>query len=276
MAKITETKEINISDCVIGKSQARSRDVGKDVDELAESIRKQGLLQPICVCPSKDSPGSYEVLIGQRRLAAHQLLGKSTITASIFDEYVGETEAKVISLTENMVRTDMSTKDCIDVCTWLYNKYGSMSAVSEETGLSQAKVKNYVKGTRLKPALMELVKENGMDIALALKAQDAVEATGGYDEERAVALANQLSSMSGVQRNKVTEIVKDDPNRPLDEIVEEAKQAEDLYKLNLNLLPKQRKQLESFKEAEKTNMGDAALKLIIEGLNERGFAEDED
>ncbi len=276
MAKIAETKEIDIKDCVIGKAQARSRDVGKDVDELAESISKVGLLQPICVCPSNESEGQYEVLIGQRRLAAHQLLEKKTIMASIFNDYVDELQAKVISLTENMVRTDMTTLDYIDCCTWLYNKYGSFKHVAEKTGLSVARVSKYIKGARLKEGLKELVYSGKVDVKLALKAQDAIEAVGDYDKEKAIALASEMGAMSGPQRTRVIEIVQEGSETEIEAIVEGAKKAEDIFKMTIALLPKQKNALEKYRSEEKTNMVDAAVTLIDEGLTTRGFGDDQD
>ena len=125
MANIIEIKEIPLDALVIGKGQVRVRDVGKGIDELASSIKKLGLLQPIVVCDS-DEPGKYEILTGQRRFLAHKELHKDTITACILDEKVDEAEAKILSVTENLVRRDPNSKDYIDACTWLYRKYGSI------------------------------------------------------------------------------------------------------------------------------------------------------
>jgi ParB family transcriptional regulator, chromosome partitioning protein len=54
MARIKEVKEIPLADLEIGKAQVRLRDVGKEIDELADSIRRVGLLEPIVVC--KETP----------------------------------------------------------------------------------------------------------------------------------------------------------------------------------------------------------------------------
>ena len=65
MATIREVREIPLDDLVIGKAQVRKRDVAKDIDELAESIRVTGLLEPIVVAPA-DKPGKFEIITGQR------------------------------------------------------------------------------------------------------------------------------------------------------------------------------------------------------------------
>ena len=82
----------------IGKGQVRLRDVGKDIDELAASIAKVGLLEPIVVAPGS-APGKFEIITGQRRFLAHKKLGAETIMAAVLDTAVDETEAKVISVT---------------------------------------------------------------------------------------------------------------------------------------------------------------------------------
>ena len=115
MATIKAVKEIPLKDLVIGKGQVRLRDVNKDVTELADSIRKIGLLEPIVVCPA-DKPGKYEIITGQRRFLAHQELKKETILAAVLDEKVDETTAKVLSISENLVRRDLNRRDLIDAC----------------------------------------------------------------------------------------------------------------------------------------------------------------
>jgi ParB family transcriptional regulator, chromosome partitioning protein len=143
MARIKEVKEIPLSDLEIGKGQVRLRDVGKDIDELADSIRKVGLLEPIVVCEGQ-TPGKFEIITGQRRFLAHHELKKPTILSAILDEKVDEQTAKVLSVTENLVRRDLNSKDLIDACTFLFKRYGSIKAVAEETGLPRDKVSNYV------------------------------------------------------------------------------------------------------------------------------------
>src|SRR5438132_9477232 len=118
MAKIKGLKEIPLEDLVIGKGQVRVRDVGKEIDELADSISKVGLLEPIVVCPA-EKPGKFQILTGQRRFLAHQQLRKKTIMAVILDEPVDEMSAKALSLTENLIRRDLNSRDLIDACTAL-------------------------------------------------------------------------------------------------------------------------------------------------------------
>ena len=96
-------RNIRLEDLEIGLGQVRTADVGKDIPELAESIRKVGLLEPIVVAPA-ETAGKYEILTGQRRFLAHKELGREEIMAVVLDERVDPTTAKGISVTENLVR----------------------------------------------------------------------------------------------------------------------------------------------------------------------------
>lgn len=119
MPKITEYRDLPLDDLVIGKGQVRTSEIGKDIEELANSIKVQGLLQPIVVCESKEQPEKWEILTGQRRFLAHKRLRKQSITAAILDGHVDEQTAKAISITENLIRRKLSGKDLIDGVTYL-------------------------------------------------------------------------------------------------------------------------------------------------------------
>ena len=141
MAKIIEYREISLNELVIGKGQARTHDLAKGIDELATSIKAQGLLQPILVCPARES-GKLEILTGQRRFLAHKMLKKERISAAILDERVEESQAKTISITENLIRRKLSGKELKDGILYLYNIYGSIKDVVETTGLPYSDVRD--------------------------------------------------------------------------------------------------------------------------------------
>src|SRR5947207_10333443 len=101
-ARIADYNDIPLGQLVIGKGQVRTSDVAEGIDELAKSIQEVGLLHPIVVCPA-EKKGKFEILIGQRRFLAYQMLKKKTIAAAVFDKRVDEIAAKVYSLTENLL-----------------------------------------------------------------------------------------------------------------------------------------------------------------------------
>ena len=122
--------------------------------------------------------------------------------ACILSERVDETTAKVISITENLVRVNPKSR-LYRHLTALSRKYGSIKSVAEETGLPYHKVQHYVKYDRLKPELKKMVDEGDVELKVALKAQDAASVTGSFNPEEAVKFAKELSQMSGAQQTRV-------------------------------------------------------------------------
>lgn len=274
MPGFTEVKEIPLKDLEIGKGQVRLRDVGKEIDELADSIRRVGLLEPIVVCESS-TPGKYEIITGQRRFLAHQELQKSTIMAAILDEQVDEITAKVLSVTENLVRRDLSSRDLIDVCTELYRKYGSVKDVSKETGLPYHKVSKYVKYDQLIPQLRELVDGGEVNVQTALRAQKAAGTGGEINAIDAVEFAKEMAPMSGAQQGKIVEDREANPELPADQVIENAKTGGKITQINVTLTTRTHGSLKRYADTEGTRLDDAARMLIESGLSEKGFAEEE-
>lgn len=274
MSEFQDIKELPMEKLVFGKGQVRVDQVGADVDELAASIKKIGLLLPITVCPS-DKEGHYEVLTGQRRFLAHKKLGRDKILACIREKPSNEAEAKIISLTENMVRKDLSRKDLISVCTDLYRQYGSVNDVCRESGLPRAKVQLYVKFDRLKPELQKLVKDGEVDMKVALKAQDVAEVTGEYKKEDAMKLAKEMQEMTGPMRKKVEKLREQSPDQSADDIIDAAKTGEQEVQMMVTLGSRASAALALFANEEGSSKDDSASQLIEEGLSEKGYMESE-
>lgn len=275
MAKIVEIKEIPLGSLVIGKGQVRVRNVGKGIDELAASIKKQGLLQPIVVCEA-DEPGKYEILTGQRRFLAHIELQKESITACVLDKKVEEAEAKLISITENLVREDVNTKDYIDACTWLYRKYGSIQDVADELGLRYQDVAMYVKYDRLKPEMRKLVDDGEVEMKVALRAQDAASVTGDFDAEDAVKLAKEMSRMSGPQQQLIVKKIKEKPTSDVNEVIEAAKSGEKITQIIVTMGNVFHLALKQYAQDEGSTLDEAARTLIEEGLTGKGYIAEEE
>ena len=273
MAQIVEFTDIPLNQLEIGKSQVRLSDVGKGIDELADSIRKVGLLEPIVVAP-KGSNGKYEIILGQRRFLAHQEIGLKTIKAGILSDHVTEIEAKVLSVTENLMRRDLNRKDLIDVCTYLYKQYGTMRDVATETGLPYNKVTEYVKYDRLIPELKQLVDNSEVDLKAALRAQDASSTSGVPDPPETVKLAKGLSGMSSAQQKKVQKELEVDPTEPVDTVINRAKGSGRVLQVVVTLGQQAHTSLQSFANDEGTVLDDAAAQLIEEGLVSKGYDTD--
>ena len=221
MANILEVREIQIEALVMGVGQARIRKVDVDIDELAASIRVHGLLEPILVRPCGPGSETFEVLAGQRRVLAHQRLSRDKIMAAIIDDLIDEENAKAISLTENIIRRDLDTRDVVDACTLLYKKYGSARAVADETGIPYTRVLKHLKYDRLNIELQQKVDSGEVDLNTALKAQDAVTSKDGQvNSKEAVDLAEALETMNGVERRQILREKAANHKKPVKEILE--------------------------------------------------------
>ena len=273
MARVTKVIELQLEDLEIGLGQVRLRDAGKEIDELADSISKVGLLEPIVVAPGSVE-GKFEIITGQRRFLAHQELKKASILAAILDEKVDTTTAKVLSVTENLVRRDLNSRDLIDVCTELYKRYGSVRAVSEETGLPHHKVSQYVKYDQLVPKLRELVDQGKVAVQVALRAQKAASAGGGeIDDEEAVEFALEMAPLSGAQQSKIVKEREEHPEISATEAIEHAKTGGRITQIVVTLSTDIHSSLNEYAKFNGTTQDDAARSLITDGLSTTGFLE---
>ncbi|CAG0945694.1 putative chromosome-partitioning protein ParB [Anaerolineae bacterium] len=271
MITTNDIRDIPLDDLVIGKGQVRVKDVHKDIDELAESIRVQGLLQPIVVCEG-EKKGKFEILTGQRRFLAHKKNKAKTIRALVLNKPVDAETAKAISVTENLVRRDVSQKEYIDACTALYKKYGSIKAVAEATGLKAQTVSQYVKYDRLIKPLKGMVDSGEVDIRVALRAQDAAAAGGEKpDPADAVKLAKEMASMPGIQQKKLVQEREEKPEASVDESIEAARTGSKVTQIVVTLTGETHRHLQTFADNEGTSQDDAAASLIEEGLLGKGF-----
>ncbi len=281
--EILEVKRVPLSDLVLGKGQVRKQNVGKEITELADSIRVVGQLHPIVICESPDQTGKFEILTGQRRFLACKELGKDKIWATILDRPVPEVEAKVISFTENLVKKDPDKADYIDICTHLYNIYGNIKIIHEKTGLSPDKIRQYVKYSSLNPELKEMVDKgsgsDGVDLKTALRVQKALERTGEFKPEVAVALAKEMKGMIGAQQEKVAKEVEKVGVSSVDEIGEiavMARKTSEYVELRVKLDQAHSKALAKYAIEEGMKKEDAAQSLIADSLGTLGYLETEE
>ena len=120
-----------------GKYQPRRHFDEKTLQELADSIKQEGLLQPIVVLP-KNAEGFYEIIAGERRYRAHQLNGASTIKALIYDKL-----SIYASFTENMQRDNLSFDDTVTFISDRLKAGDKVSEIAKNTGLDKALLSKY-------------------------------------------------------------------------------------------------------------------------------------
>ena len=78
----------------------------KNLKELANSIKKNGIIQPIAVRPNKSENGKYEIVAGERRWIAAQRAGLHEIPVTILD--LSDVESLEVAIVENIQRDDLN------------------------------------------------------------------------------------------------------------------------------------------------------------------------
>ena len=95
--------EVDIDLIVANPDQPRTNFKKEDLEELAESIKKNGLLQPILV---RDVGGTYQIIAGERRWQACKLIGLKKVPVRIKE--VDDDETIILALIENIQRSDLN------------------------------------------------------------------------------------------------------------------------------------------------------------------------
>ncbi len=131
-------REVDVSAIEPSPYQPR-RDMNPEhVKELAESIRSEGLLQPIVV---RERDGRFELIAGERRWRAHQLLGLKKIAARIMD--ASDSSSAVISLIENIQREGLNAiEEALAYASLMGDFDLTQEAVAERVGKGRATVAN--------------------------------------------------------------------------------------------------------------------------------------
>lgn len=158
--------DINISDLEISDINVRKTGIN-NIEELAESIKKNGLINPITVIKKSDK---YEIITGQRRYLAMKSLHKKTITCNVIECNDDNTSLE-ISIIENIQRNNLSVCDKIKSYSKLCDIY-DFDKVIELTKISKPTMKNYLKIKDLPEEVLKKLDETGkakINISLAIE-----------------------------------------------------------------------------------------------------------
>ena len=178
--------ELKIREIRPNPYQPRKEFDEQGLKELADSIKENGVFQPILVRKRKTGSG-YELVAGERRLRASKLAGKDSIPAIIVD--FNDQQMMEISLLENIQRKDLTPIEEAQAYDQLIRKLGyTQEQLSKRIGKSRSNVTNMLRLLNLPSEVKKLVNEGKLTYTQA-RALLAVE-----DEDRMVELAKQTVS----------------------------------------------------------------------------------
>lgn len=135
----------------------------ESVDELAESIRELGLIQPIVV---REQGEGYEVIAGHRRLLAVRRLGMERVQCLLADAG-GEDQTMAARLHENLYRVDLTPLEEAAIYAELYEKYGDTDKVATLVRRARATVERRLSLLDLDDQIREALSDGKIGVGVA-------------------------------------------------------------------------------------------------------------
>ncbi len=163
-AEKDELKQLPLELLQRGKYQPRTHMDQAALEELAASIKAQGVVQPIVVRALAN--GNYEIVAGERRWRAAQIAGLDTIPAVV--RRVPDEAAIAIALIENIQREDLNPIEEAHALQRLIDEFGmTHQRVAEAVGRSRAAVTNLLRLLALSPELRQMLEDGRLDMGHA-------------------------------------------------------------------------------------------------------------
>ena len=130
----------------------------ESINELADSIKSKGLVQPILVRPSEKNPGDYEIIAGERRWRAAQIAQLHEMPAVI--KNLNDVESLEIAIIENVQRSDLTIIEEAAGYKKLIESYGhTQEQLSEIVGKSRSHVANIMRLLTLPQSIQDMITE---------------------------------------------------------------------------------------------------------------------
>jgi ParB family transcriptional regulator, chromosome partitioning protein len=201
-------RNVGIDELRPGRYQPRVHMEHEALAELAESIKAQGVMQPILARAAAE--GGYEIVAGERRWRAARMAGLATVPALIKE--ITDSQALAAALIENIQREDLNPLEEASGIQRLAQEFGlTHQAIAETLGRSRAAVTNLLRLLELAPPVRELLAEGRLDMGHA-RALLALPVAQQIDLARAAATKNL--SVREVERRVAASLKAPQPRRP--------------------------------------------------------------
>ncbi|MDD4067021.1 MAG: ParB/RepB/Spo0J family partition protein [Clostridia bacterium] len=147
---------IHVSNILTNEDQPRKIFDEKSLSELANSIKKYGIIQPLVVTKKADK---YDLVAGERRLRAAKSIGLESVPV-VIKEYNDQSKNE-ISLIENIQREDLNTLEVAEAYKYLMEKYNlNQEELAKNLGKSRSTVANSLRILKLTDDVKEFIKNN--------------------------------------------------------------------------------------------------------------------
>ena len=149
-----------------GKYQPRTRMEQEKLEELASSIAREGVMQPLLVRPLVGEKGQYEIIAGERRFRAAIIAGLSEVPVLIRE--VSDEQAAIMALIENMQREDLNPLEEAKGIDRLIKEFDfTHEQAAESIGRSRSYTSNLLRLINLSEPVQELLLDGSIDMGHA-------------------------------------------------------------------------------------------------------------
>ncbi|MEQ1684570.1 MAG: ParB/RepB/Spo0J family partition protein [Burkholderiaceae bacterium] len=209
-----------------GKYQPRTRMDEGSLYELAESIKAQGVMQPILVRPV--APGRYEIIAGERRMRAAKLAGLDEVPVLVRE--VPDEAAAAMALIENIQREDLNPLEEAQGLKRLTDEFGlTHEQAAQSVGRSRSAASNLLRLLNLTEPVQQMLMAGDIDMGHARAllplegAQQILSATEIVAKKLSVREAERLVARAGTTTGRQTPLLraKNEKGRDLQRIEQE-------------------------------------------------------
>jgi len=262
--------DIPLDEITMGDENVRVHGAERDLDGLAASIKRHGLLQPIVLLGEYGKP-PYKLISGQRRYLAHQKILKIASIRAVFTGKLSKTQAVVRSLVENLQRLDLEYVDAARAITNLYYEFDKdEDRVKKETGLSIRRIREYIlieaQATPKMKALLKAKRVSAADIKRALRAAQ-------NNEKKAEELLELIIKYkpTGHQKKRLVQYGEKSKSASPERIIEEAMKPHVEENIVISLPEDLRDALLKATKALSMDTSELAAKILTDWLQAQGF-----
>ena len=159
--KKTKTNKVPIKDLTRNRLQPRKYFSKESLEELANSIKEQGVIQPIVVRPNKLSEGKYEIIAGERRWLASQNAGLHEVPVVILN--VGDVKSLELAIVENVQRQDLNPIEEARGYQKLIDEFNyNQEKLSQFIGKSRSYIANSLRLLSLPEEVLSMVQQGNL------------------------------------------------------------------------------------------------------------------
>ena len=160
-SKKIETNKVSINDLTRNKLQPRKNFSKESLEELSNSIKEQGIIQPIVVRPDKTTDGKYEIIAGERRWLAAQKADLYEVPVVILN--VDDLKSLEVAIVENVQRQDLSPIEEARGYKRLINDFSyNQDKLSKFIGKSRSYIANSLRLLSLPNEILSMVEQGNL------------------------------------------------------------------------------------------------------------------